>query len=268
MNGGKEAKAQQVRLAKGVACLDITNPEIESLADFLTRVEAIKLGSSDGDEKTANLEDEPTPSAKKASLLGANHHRRSSKSDQSKRFYPLSTIIDSLILAASRAPAEGGEDVRGPGSEAIPYSAARVWAILQGLQWSWHHELRRPRTAAKNTVIEEEEPKNFSNKELDATARFFDLDSSGHIQLEDVMTAFREVRHDRCLGGRPSTPAMLILVALGRHLKENGITATHFVQKVALCQQNNRYGGHARSSFRKTAARGMLTKVTRPAKKA
>lgn len=88
VNSGKGVSAQRLRLTNGVEYLDITNPEVASLADFLTGMEAIKLGPANGDNTTAHSEDKPIPSVDRENLLGANHHRGSSESDQSKWFYP------------------------------------------------------------------------------------------------------------------------------------------------------------------------------------
>ena len=209
-------KAREKRMLEqetGTSYLDMTDSEIGSLADWL-----IEAGKGDGSKEN----------------LGCGKGDFSSSAIPSK-LRPLSLVMAALESAASRAPRSsnlsGGqtESVRGPGEAAIPSSAARVLRILRSLQKLWRHKDRRRREKALMHRASDE----FSDEKLGAAVGLFDLDPKGEIDLEDVLTVFRNVRVGKCIRRRPPTAAVPSLVALGRYLDNRGITAHDFVQEAA-----------------------------------
>ncbi|CAM9876904.1 unnamed protein product [Ascophyllum nodosum] len=252
--GERGERSRRLERRKDVKYLDITDPEIKSLVNFLT---GVGLGGAD-----CNAEITPN-------LFETNDYRQSTDSDQTERFYPLSNIMATLKSVASSVPVRESKNVRGPGVAAIPYSAARVCLVLRCLQRSWccPENVRLHRHLARKKPLVQSRDENFSNKELNAAVRFFDLDGSGHIRLEDVMTVFHNIRAERCLQGRPSTAAMPILAKLGRHLKEKRISAVDFVHKAVLSSHDTNSDRKKRQSLEWEVVRRSTTKGTRPAKK-
>ena len=307
--GERGERSRRLERRKDVKYLDITDPEIKSLVNFLTGVglggadcnaeitpydgnnpdsysgeeltpveeeDGMSAGSrarssldSAGSEDQDNSSDDRTDRAPARNLFETNDYRQSTDSDQTERFYPLSNIMATLKSVASRVPVRESKNVRGPGVAAIPYSAARVCLVLRCLQRSWccPENVRLHRHLARKKPLVQSRDENFSNKELNAAVRFFDLDGSGHIRLEDVMTVFHNIRAERCLQGRPSTAAMPILAKLGRHLKEKRISAVDFVHKAVLSSHDTNSDRKKRQSLEWEVVRRSTTKGTRPAKK-
>lgn len=206
----------------GTSYLDITDSELGSLADWL-----VEEGKGDGSKENLNRgmgEFSPNPSDRSSSINASQSQLR-----------PLSLVMAALESAASRAPrsssSNGGqaESVRGPGEAAIPSSAARVLRILRSLQKLWRHKDRHRREKAFIQRASEE----FSDEKLSAAVGLFVLDGKREIDLEDVMTVFRNVRVGKFIRRRPPTAAVPSLVALGRYLGNRGITAHDFVQEAA-----------------------------------
>lgn len=209
-------KAREKRMLEqetGTSYLDMTDSEIGSLADWL--VEAEKDDGSK--ENIGRGEGEFSPNASQSHL------------------HPLSLVMAALESAASRAPRNGtlnggqAESLRGPGEAAIPSSAARVLRILRSLQKLWRHKDRRRREKALIHRASDE----FSDEKLSAAVGMFNPDAQGDIDLEDVLTVFRNVRVGKFVRRRPPTAAAPSLVALGRYLDNCGITAHDFVQEAA-----------------------------------
>lgn len=204
----------------GISFLDITDPEISSLVDYLMGV-----GNSDHGEDFDRGAGEPTSNPADSLSAGA---------DQS-RLRPLSLVMSALESAAARSPnssnPNGGnvESVRGPGAAAVPSSAERVLRVLRSLQKVWHRTDRR--LAEKEPT--QRPPDEFSDEKLSAAVGLFDVDGKGHIQLEDVMTVFRNVRVAKSTRRRPPTAAISSLDALGRYLENRSITAHDFIQEAA-----------------------------------
>lgn len=200
----------------GINFLDITDPEISSLADFLMDAE------KGGGRPHGGLPSNPTD------VTPADSH-------QSKALRPLPLVMAALESAASRAPAcinrvgqqTGG--IRGPGAAGVPSSAARVLWILRGLQRVWRQKDRR----RKAKTLIQESADEFTDEKLSAAVSLFDVDGQGHIDLEDVMTVFRNARVDKFARGRLPAAVIPSFVAVGRHLETRGITAHDFVQDAA-----------------------------------
>lgn len=208
----------------GINFLDITDAEICSLADHLMNARDADVnetvGTRDEKERAPDLADqEPRSDA---------HH-----SDTRR---PLPLVMRTLEGAAARTSKslkpDGGqtESVRGPGPAAAPSSAARVLRILRSLQKVWRQKDRCRRAKA----LVRREPDQFTDKSLSAAVDLFDVDSRGHIDLEDVMAVFRSVRVGKFSRRRPPTAAVPSLAVLGRYLENRGITAQDFVREAAV----------------------------------
>ncbi|CBN75021.1 hypothetical protein Esi_0064_0075 [Ectocarpus siliculosus] len=201
----------------GINFLDITDPEISSLADFL--MDAEKAGGRPQGGLPSNPAD----------------HIPTTDAQQSKALRPLPLIMAALESAASRAPGCINRDgqqtggIRGPGAAAVPCSAARVLWILRGLQRVWRQKDRR----RKAKTLIQESADEFTDEKLSVAVSLFDVDGQGHIDLQDVMTVFRNARVDKFVRGRLPAAAIPSLVAIGRHLESRKITAHDFVQDAA-----------------------------------
>lgn len=247
-SGGRESGWEA-----GLDCLDITDEEIKSLADHLVGLNGDE--SSNGiDHSATNTGDETSAKENKengggerasseddvASCKGIGHVQsvplsdadarpQSTQGGHYERVRSLSVVMATLEAAASRA---GVNSVRGSGAAAVPSSAARVVEILGGLERLWRHSNHRHGIKRKNPPPQPD-PDGFSDEELNAAVRVFDLDGSGQMQLDDVIAAFRCVRADRFAERRPPSAVMPTLTAIERHLHERGITAVSFVQEAA-----------------------------------
>ncbi|CAM9393474.1 unnamed protein product [Ectocarpus sp. 13 AM-2016] len=201
----------------GISFLDMTDPEISYLADFLMDAE------KKGGHPHGGLPSNPTD------------HTPPTDAHQSKALRPLPLVMAALESAASRAPGCIDRDgqqtggTRGPGAAAVPCSAARVLWILRGLQRVWRQKDRR----RKAKTLIQESADEFTDEKLSAAVGLFDVDGQGHIDLEDVMTVFRNARVDKCVRGRPPAAAIPSLVAIGSHLESRKISAHDFVQDAA-----------------------------------
>ncbi|CAM9456529.1 unnamed protein product [Ectocarpus sp. 6 AP-2014] len=201
----------------GINFLDITDPEISSLADFL--MDAEKAGG----RPHGGLPSTPAD------------HIPTTDAQQSKALRPLPLIMAALESTASRAPGCINRDgqqtggIRGPGAAAVPCSAARVLWILRGLQRVWRQKDRR----RKAKTLIQESADEFTDEKLSVAVSLFDVDGQGHIDLQDVMTVFRNARVDKFVRGRLPAAAIPSLVAIGRHLESRKITAHDFVQDAA-----------------------------------
>ncbi|CAM9683574.1 unnamed protein product [Ectocarpus fasciculatus] len=201
----------------GINFLDITDPEISSLADFL--MDAEKGGGRPHVGLPSNPADHVPPT----------------DSHQSKALRPLPLVMAALESAASRASGCINRDgqqtggIRGPGAAPVPCSAARVLWILRGLQRVWRQKDRR----RKATTLIQESADEFTDEKLSAAVSLFDVDGQGHIDLEDVITVFRNARVDKFVRGRLPAAAIPSLVAVGRYLESRGIAAHEFVQDAA-----------------------------------
>ncbi|CAB1100424.1 unnamed protein product [Ectocarpus sp. CCAP 1310/34] len=201
----------------GISFLDITDPEISSLADFL--MDAEKKGGRPHGGLPSNPVDHIPPT----------------DAHQPNALRPLPLVMAALESAASRAPGCINQDgqqtggIRGPGAAAVQCSAARVLWILRGLQRVWRQEDRH----RKAKTLIQESADEFTDEKLSAAVGLFDVDSQGHIDLEDVMTVFRKARVDKFVRGRLPAAAIPSLVAIGRHLESRKISAHDFVQDAA-----------------------------------
>lgn len=207
----------------GISYLDITDPEIDSLVNYLMGVGNCGNGEEDFGRAKEELPPKPTEYSP-----SANAHQ--------SQLRPLSLVMSALESAASRSSnnsnSNGGkiESVRGPGAAAVPSSAARVMRILRVLQKMWHRTDRLHR--AKKTM--QRAPDEFSDEELSAAVGLFDVDGKGGIYLEDVITVFQNVRAGKFTRRRPPTAAIPSLGALGRYLENRRITAQLFIQEAAM----------------------------------
>lgn len=218
-------KAREKRLLEretGTSYLDMTDAEIDSLAEWL-----MEVGNSDRSEQNlgrGSAEASSNPSDCSPSTNAGHYQLR-----------PLSLVMAALESAAARAPRNSnlnggqGDNVRGPKEAAIPSSAARVLRILRSLQKLWRHKDRRRR---EKELIQGASD-DFSDEKLTAAVGLFDLDGNGGIRLENVITVFRDVRVGKFIRRRPPAAAVPSLVALGRYLDNRGITAHDFVQEAA-----------------------------------
>ena len=214
--------------------LDITEQEISSLADFLMGIEESATAAdkqrpghqpSDGDHGGKKLVADDT----------GVEDGGSRPVDQAKPLRALSTVMAALRSAAVRAGKKnlhGERGIRGPGTAAIPSSAARVCRVLAALQKLWRENNRRRRRMI-GTSPTRRGPDEFSDEELGAAVRLFEIDGIGSIELEDVTTVFRSVRAGKFARRRPIAAVIPTLAALGRHLEERAVTADEFVQEAA-----------------------------------
>lgn len=162
---------------------------------------------------------------------GRNLYSSGSAGSMAELRRPLSSVMTALNTAESsvsdfHSTEPVSEHARGPGPEAIPFSAARVCMVLKRLQRLW-------RRSCQGDIGGEPRCAEVSDEELDAAVRFFDTDSTGLMQIEDVMTVFHEVRGDRVARCRLPTAALTALIEIGRHFDKYGINATEFVYKAA-----------------------------------
>lgn len=221
----KAAEKRILEQEAGVSYLDITDPEINSLVDYLMGVGNCDDGENCG-RGTGGHPSKPTDSL-------------SADADQSQ-LRPLSLVMSALESAAARSPNSSShpnnrgnnQSVRGPGAAAVPSSAERVLRILRSLQKVWH---RTDRRRAEKELAQLPPDELFSDEKMSAAIGLFDVDGKGHIQLEDVMTVFRNVRVGRSIRRQPPpTAAISSLGALGRYLENRSITAHDFIQEAAL----------------------------------
>lgn len=226
---GKQQRSNQPRDKRileheaGVSYLDITDAEIESLANCLMRERGAEVNDKSGacDEKALAPDD-----ADEASRAAAN---------DCKMRRPLQLVMSTLESAAAQASesikpnGELTQGVRGPGAAAVPSSAARVLRVLRSLQNMWRRKDRRRRAKA----LLQRESDHFTEESLSAAVDLFDVDSRGHIDVEDVMAVFRSVRVGRFSRRRPPAAAISSLAAFGRYLDTRGITARNFVEEAA-----------------------------------
>ncbi len=219
----KAGKKRILEEEAGISHLDITDPEIGSLADFL-----MDAGScADSEEGISHAKGQsPSDSDACSSPLDTGQ----------PQLRPLPLVMAALESAASQTTTSGnpkgghGEGVRGPGPAAVPSSAARVLRILRSLQKVWRQKDRRRREKA----LIQREPDEFSDEKLSAAVSLLDVHGKGHIDLEDVITVFRNVRAGTFVRRRPPSAALPSLAVLGRYLDNRGITARDFVQEAAV----------------------------------
>ncbi|CAM9314672.1 unnamed protein product, partial [Laminaria digitata] len=232
----KGGGAQWCRWEAGMGYLDITEQEMNSLADFLMGIE------------------EGSGSAAAAAKQKAGHPTSDDGGrrpvDQSKPSRALSSVMSALRSAAVRAGKNnqhGERGQRGPGAAAIPSSAARVCRVLAALQKLWR-ENNRQRRRMVGTSPTRRGPDEFSDEELGAAVRLFEIDGIGSIKLQDVTTVFRSVRAGKFARRRPIAAVIPTLASLGRHLEERAVTADEFVQEAASTTTSlspHASGGHS-----------------------
>lgn len=223
----KAAKKRMLEQEAGICYLDITDPEIGSLVDYL-------MGVGNGDDSEEEF-------GRAKGELPSNHtdHSPSAGDGDQSKLRPLSLVMSALESAASRSPYSsnpyGGhiESVRGPGAAAVPSSAARVVRILRILQKLWHRTDGRRRENGLSHCMQWG-PDEFNDEKLSAAVGLFEVDERGHIALEDVMTVFRNVRVGKVTRRRPPSAALSSLGALGRYLENRKITAHDFIQEAAM----------------------------------
>lgn len=221
-----KTKASEKRILEeeaGISHLDITDPEIGSLADYL-----MDAGNGAESEEGISHAEGESPS---------NSDACSSSLDTGQpQLRPLPLVMAALESAASQTTSNGnpngghGERVRGQGPAAVQSSAARVLRILRSLQKVWRQKDRRRREKA----LIQREPDEFSDERLSAAVSLLDVHGKGHIDLEDVLTVFRNVRAGTFVRRRPPSAALPSLAVLGRYLDNRGITARDFVQEAAV----------------------------------
>ena len=218
----KASKKRILEQEAGISHLDITDPEVRSLVDYL-----MDVGNGADNEDIGHAKGK----------FHSNFDGCSSSIDAGQsQLRPLPLVMAALESAASQVtgssnPKGGhGEDVRGPGPAAVPSSAARVLRILRSLQKVWRQKDRRRRENA----LTQRDPGEFSDEKLSAAVNLLDIDGKGHIDLEDVITVFRNVRAGTFVRRRPPSAALPSLAVLGRYLDNRGITARDFVQEAAI----------------------------------
>lgn len=243
----KGGGAQWCRWEAGMGYLDITEQEIGSLADFLMGVEE---GGAAAKRRAGHQPSDGGHGSKKLIADGAGVADGGSRSiDQAKPLRALSTVMAVLRSAAVRAGknnSHGERGNRGPGAAAIPSSAARVCRVLAALQKLWR-ENNRQRRRLVGTSPSRRGPDEFSDEELGAAVRLFEIDGIGSIELEDVTTVFRSVRAGKFARRRPIAAIIPTLASLGRHLEERAVTADEFVQEAASATTSapsHASGGH------------------------
>lgn len=164
----------------------------------------------------------------------SDYKSRSTATQHSKLLRPLPFVVEALDSVALRTPQiswpeDQAENIRGPGAAAVPSSAARVCQVLRDLEIRWRQN-ERWNYSGKNGPIAQLELEGFSDEDLGAAARLFDVDGNGHISLEDVLKVFKTLRVGRFVRRRLATTVSPILIALGRHLRKCRITADEFIQ--------------------------------------
>lgn len=230
----KGGGAQWCRWEAGMGYLDITDPEIGSLADFLMGIEEGGAAKQRAGHQPSDGNDHDD--GKRHIADGARFEDGSSRPiDQPNPSRPLSTVMTVMRSAAVRASkrnAHGERSYRGPGAAAIPSSAARVCRVLAALQNLWRENSRRRRRMV-GTSSSWRGPDEFSDEELGTAVRLFEIDGIGSIELQDVTTVFRSVRAGKFARRRPIAAVIPTLASLGRYLEERAVTADDFVQEAA-----------------------------------
>lgn len=258
--------------------LDITDPEIYSLAECLMGVEDSGEArrrvewqrQSEGEvvcaarqQGTHQETDLGFASPENSSVLGSGESTAHNEDDKQRAVVrcsdtqpvakpgsanfdtatvellrPLSFVMSQLKSIAARHVHDAHkttEHVRGPGSAAVPCSAARVCRVLARLKRLWREShLRRPCSdehGLPRSDNNEAAGGGLSDEELDAVVQFFGTDSMGHVRLEDVITVFRAVRRNRVARRRLPAAAVPALVAVGRRLDERGDSAMDFTRQ-------------------------------------
>ena len=243
----KGGGAQWCRWEAGMGYLDITEQEIGSLADFLMGVKDNGVAAK---QRVRHQPSDDDHGSKRLVTDDAGINDGDSRSvDQAKPLRALSTVMTVLRSAAVRAGRNNlhGERSRGPGVAAIPSSAARVCRVLAALQKLWR-ENNRQRRRMVGASPTRRGPDEFSDEELGAAVRLFEIDGIGSIELEDVTTVFRKARAGKFARRRPIAAVIPTLASLGRYLEERAVTADEFVQEAAsttVSAPPHAAGGHS-----------------------
>lgn len=248
--------------------LDITDPEIDSLVSYLMSVEGDSVNKQSSDDSSIDgkspgfVADERGIEAKTSREDGTDEpgmqttireiYSRDEYSDKNastaslspftnadatKKMRPLPLVLAALEAAAVRAPSnepheKEGNFIRGPEVAAVPNSAKRACQVLRDLQILWRRNDRR-NTNYKREPLSWQGSEEFSDEELGAAVSLFDVDGSGHIPLQYVVAVFRTLRVGSFVRRRPPMSVIPILISIGRHLAERGITAAEFTKKAA-----------------------------------
>lgn len=244
----KGGGAQWCRWEAGMGYLDITEKEIGSLVDFLMGVEE---GGVTAKQRAWHQPSDGNHGSKQLVTDDARIDDGDSRPvDQAKPLRALSTVMTVLRSAAVRAGRNnlhGERGSRGPGAAAIPSSAARVCRVLAALQKLWRENNRQHRRMVGASPTRRG-PDEFSDEELGAAVRLFEIDGIGSIELEDVTTVFRSARAGKFARRRPIAAVIPTLASLGRHLEERAVTADEFVQEAASTTASaspHASGGHS-----------------------
>lgn len=211
----------------GVVPLDIGDPEIQALADYLMGLTEDNSADKNSDQATLK---HPNP-------VGKLDSRDAQLEDVEKKgdlLRPLPSVISALRSAARQLPKDSAnkrKHTRGAGLEAIPCSASRVLQVLMGIERLWCEGDNSNDTGGARRV--KQTYGGFSDREVEEVVRFFDTAGTRRIQVAEVLAAFRIVQEERIGRRKPSSRVVRRLASIGLYLEEQGMTPGELVEQAA-----------------------------------